>query len=99
MERDQLLKTLKIVVIIAVIIGVLGAVLYLVYGFALMWQAMAAGIITGFLIILVFILLVIAIYFYLRLLLIRRELKKCRQELELARRSQKNDEESNSNPE
>ena len=89
MERDQLLRTLKIIVILAVIIGVAGAVLYLIYGFTLLWQAMAAGIITGFLIILVFILLIMVIYFYLKLLLVRRELRKCREELEFNRRSEK----------
>lgn len=87
METEQLVKTLKIVVILAVIIGAIGAVFYLVYGFTILWQAMAAGIITGFLIVLVFILLVLAIYFYLKLLLIRRELKKCREELLIARKS------------
>jgi hypothetical protein len=82
METDQLLKTLKIIIILAVIIGAIGAVFYLVYGFTILWQAMAAGIITGFLLILVFILLVLAIYFYLKLLLVRRELGKCRKQLE-----------------
>jgi uncharacterized membrane protein len=82
METEQLLKTLKIVVILALILGVIGVVFYLVYGFTILWQAMAAGIITGFLLILVFILLVLAIYFWLKLLLIRRELGKCREELE-----------------
>ncbi|NYB51642.1 MAG: hypothetical protein HVN35_03620 [Methanobacteriaceae archaeon] len=94
MERDELVKTLKIVVILAVIMGAIGAVFYLVYGFTILWQAMAAGIITGFLVLLVFILLVLAIYFYLKLFLIRRELKKCREELLIARKSRNSDDES-----
>ncbi|MCC7550673.1 MAG: hypothetical protein KO316_04105 [Methanobacterium sp.] len=81
METEQLLKTLKIVLILALIIGLIGAVFYLVYGFTILWQAMAAGIITGFLLILVFIFLVLALYFYLKLVLIRRELRKCQEEL------------------
>ena len=93
MERDQLLKTLKIVIIIAVILGAVGAVFYLVYGFTLLWQAMAAGIITGFLLILVLILLALAIYLYLKMLLLRRELGKCRKKLDkIANESKKLDE-------
>lgn len=82
METKQLLKTLKIIIILALIITAIGALFYLIFGFTLLWQAMAAGIVTGFLLILVFILLVFAIYFYLKMLLIRRELTKCRQDLE-----------------
>lgn len=93
MERDQLLKTLKIVIIIAVILGAIGAVFYLVYGLTLLWQAMAAGIITGFLLILVLILLALAIYLYLKMLLLRRELGKCRKQLDkMANESKKLDE-------
>jgi Zn-dependent protease with chaperone function len=90
METEQLLKTLKIVVILALIIGVIGAVFYLVYGFTILWQAMAAGIITGFLLILVFIFLGLAIYLWLKLMLMKRELGKCREELiKMARNSKK----------
>jgi Zn-dependent protease with chaperone function len=94
METEQLLKTLKIVVILALIIGVIGALFYLVYGFTILWQAMAAGIITGFLLILVFIFLGLAIYLWLKLVLIKRELGKCREELRIARNSTKPDDES-----
>lgn len=93
METDQLLKTLKIVVILALIIGVIGALFYLVYGFTILWQAMAAGIITGFLLILVFVFLGLAIYLWLKLVLLKRELGKCREELEIARTSSKPDDE------
>jgi hypothetical protein len=93
METEQLLKTLKIVVILALIIGVIGALFYLVYGFTILWQAMAAGIITGFLLILVFVFLCLAIYLWLKLVLLKRELGKCREELEIARTSTKLDDE------
>lgn len=82
METEQLKKTLKIVIVLAVIIGAIGAFFYLIYGFTILWQAMATGIVTGFLLILVFVLLVLAIYFYLKILLIRRNLAKCREKLE-----------------
>ncbi len=93
METEQLLKTLKIVVILALIIGVIGVLFYLVYGFTILWQAMAAGIITGFLLILVFVFLCLAIYLWLKLVLLKRELGKCREELEIARNSTKSDDE------
>jgi Zn-dependent protease with chaperone function len=83
METKQLLKTLKIVVILALILGVIGAVFYLIYGFTLLWQAMAAGIVTGFLLILLFILLGLTIYLWLKLVLLRRELEKCQKELRI----------------
>lgn len=82
METEQLKKTLKIVIVLAVIIGAIGAFFYLIYGFTILWQAMATGIVTGFLLILVLVLLVLAIYFYLKILLIRRNLAKCREKLE-----------------
>jgi membrane protein implicated in regulation of membrane protease activity len=83
METKQLLKTLKIVVILALILGVICAVFYLIYGFTLLWQAMAAGIVTGFLLILLFILLGLTIYLWLKLVLLRRELEKCQKELRI----------------
>lgn len=93
METEQLFKILKVVIILALIIGVIGAVFYLVYGFTILWQAMAAGIITGFLLILVFIFLALAVYLWLKLMLMKRELGKCRRELmEMSRKSAKRDE-------
>lgn len=93
METEQLFKTLKLVVILALIMGVIGAVFYLFYGFTVLWQAMAAGIITGFLLILVFIFLGLVIYLWLKLMLIKRELGKCREKLrEMSQKSIKHDE-------
>ena len=46
MQRDGLFKNLKIIVIFALIICLIGAVLFLIYGFAFMWQVMAATITT-----------------------------------------------------
>ncbi|AUB55770.1 hypothetical protein [Methanobacterium subterraneum] len=93
METEQLFKILKIVIILTLIIGVIGAVFYLVYGFTILWQAMAAGIITGFLLILVFIFLALAVSLWLKLMLMKRELGKCRLELmEMSRKSAKHDE-------
>jgi hypothetical protein len=96
METEQLFKTLKLVLIVALILGVIGAVFYLVYGFTILWQAMAAGIITGFLLILMFIFLSLAVYLWLKLMLMKRELVKCRKELmAMSRKSAKDDETNN----
>jgi membrane protein implicated in regulation of membrane protease activity len=81
MYNDQL-RTLRIVVIIAVVIGILAALFYLVYSFTLFWQAFAAGITIGFLLIILFVLLVLAIYLWVKNFLIKRELKKQETELE-----------------
>jgi hypothetical protein len=83
MDSDQF-KTFKLVVIVALIIGVIGAIFYLVYGFTIIWQGMAAGVIIGFLSILVILLIGLSIYLWVKILLMKRELKKCRTQLENA---------------
>ena len=97
------LKTLRIVVIIALVIGILAALFYLVYSFTLFWQAFAAGITIGILLIIIFVLLVLAVYLWIKNFLIKRELIKQEAELEQikielnrykARVMQKNAEES-----
>ena len=81
MESSELFRNLKIVVIVALIIGVVAAVLYLIYGLALVWQAIAAGIITGFLSILVILFIVVSIYLWTKNRLLKRDLKKYKTEL------------------
>jgi hypothetical protein len=81
MDGDQLVKNLKIVAIMALIIGVLGAVLYLIYGFTIIWQAMAAGIITGFLSLIVILFVVLSIYLWIKNLLLKKDLKHAKVEL------------------
>jgi len=63
------------------IIAVLSAILYVIYGLALVWQAIAAGIITGFLFILVIIFIIISIYLWTKILLLKRDLRKNQVEL------------------
>ncbi|MCE7698813.1 MAG: hypothetical protein K8E24_008290 [Methanobacterium paludis] len=75
MDGDQLVKNLKIVAIMALIIGVLGAVLYLIYGLTVIWQTMAAGIITGFLSLIVILFIVLSIYLWIKNLLLKKDLK------------------------
>jgi uncharacterized membrane protein len=81
MVNDELIRNLKIIAIIALTIAIVAAVLYLIYGLALVWQAIAAGIITGLLSILVIIFILISIYLWVKNLLLKRDLKKNQNEL------------------
>lgn len=67
--------------ILAIVLAVVAALLYLVYGFALVWQALASGIIIGFLCIIIIILIGISIYLWTRNFLMKRELKRTEMEL------------------
>ena len=84
MRSDEIIRNLKIVVLIAVALAIVGAVLYLIYGFTILWQAMAAAIITGFLL-MVLIFVVVSIYLWTRNLLLKREVKKYEMELKYCR--------------
>lgn len=81
MVNNELIRNLKIIVIITLIISILAALLYLIYGLALVWQAIAAGMITGLLSILVIVFIVISIYLWVKNLLLKRDLKKNQIEL------------------
>jgi hypothetical protein len=81
MDSNELIRNLKLIVLIAVIIGFIGAVLYLLYGFTILWQAMAAGIITGFLSLLLIIFVVVSIYLWTKNLLLKRDVKRYKMQL------------------
>ena len=81
MANDEFIRNLKIILIVAMIIAVLSAILYVIYGLALVWQAIAGGIITGFLFILVIIFLAISIYLWAKNLILKRDLRKNQVEL------------------
>jgi hypothetical protein len=82
MESNEMIRKLKIVVVAALILGVLGAIIYLIYGFTLLWTAMAAGIITGFLLLMVILFLALSIYLWTKNLIHKRDLKKYKTELQ-----------------
>ncbi len=84
--NKQFLKNLKLIVVIAAVLGFAGVLLYLAYSFSLMWQAMAAGFTIGFLLILLFLLFIALIYVGIRILWIQRELNKCRLEVEILKK-------------
>ena len=81
MYNDRL-KTLRIAAIIALVIGILAALFYIVYSFSLFWQAFAAGITISILLIIIFVLLVLAVYLWIKNFLLKRELKKQETKLE-----------------
>jgi len=85
MRSDEIVRNLKIVVLIAVALAIVGAVLYLIYGFTILWQAMAAAIITGFLSLMVLIFVVVSIYLWTRNLLLKRDIKRYEMELKYCR--------------
>lgn len=81
-------RKFKIIILVAVILALIGAIFYLVYSFYLIWQAMAAGITIGFLLILVFLLIVLAVYLWMRILWMKRDLNKYMSELERLKRKE-----------
>jgi uncharacterized membrane protein len=85
MDSNDLIKNLKIIVIIVLIIAVIGAVLYLLYGLALVWQAIAAGIISGLLFLMVIVFIIISVYLWTRNYLLKRELTRSQTELRYCR--------------
>ena len=81
MDEDRL-KTLKIVVIIAVVLGLLAALGYALYSFTLLWATFAAGITIGLLLILILLLFVLVIYLWIRMLLLKREITRYKNQME-----------------
>lgn len=90
MEENELFKKIKIIVIIALIIGVVGAVIFLIYGFALMWQAIAATVMIIFLAIVTILFLALSIYLWIKNWMLKRELDKQEKELERISHNMKN---------
>ena len=85
MESKELIKNLKTIIIAAFIITLIGVIIYLIYGFTILWTAMAAGIITGFLSLFVIILIALSLYLWTKNLLLKRDLKKYKIELQYCR--------------
>lgn len=82
MERNDLFNKIKLVLIIALIIGIVGVVTYLIYGFALLWQAMAATVIIIFLAIVTILFLALSIYLWIKNLMLKREVNQYRKEID-----------------
>ena len=81
-ERD--LRILRIVVIIAVIIGFLAIITFAFFGFGLFTTAFVYGLAIWLLIIIILALIILAIYLWVRTFLLKREVKKLETRLEQA---------------
>ena len=75
MRQEELFGRLKLIIIIALIVGIVGAVSFLVYGFTFLWQAMAATIMSILLAIMAVFFIFLSIYFWIRNFILKRELK------------------------
>ncbi len=71
--ENTFLKNLKIIAILALIIALIAAVLFLIYSFTIVWQAIAATIVALFLSLLVIIFIILAVYLWIKTLILRRE--------------------------
>lgn len=79
---EDYFKTLKLVAIIAVIIGILAAIAYFIYGFGLFWATFAAGITISLLMMIILALLILSIYLWVKTFLLKREIKNYKNKLE-----------------
>jgi uncharacterized membrane protein len=80
-ENEKLLKTLKLAVIAAFMIAFVAAIFYLVYGFFFMWQGIVWGIMTTFLIIIVFLLLILVSYLWIKTIWLKKALERYKSEI------------------
>ena len=90
MEKNELFRYLKLILIIALIIGFIGAVFFLVFGFALVWQAVAATVITIFLSIVAILFIFVSIYLWIKNVMLKREISREKEEIERISRNLKN---------
>jgi len=88
--QGEKFRYIKIIMVLAIIVGVIAAVTYLIFGFALVWQAMAATLITIFLAILTIIFISASIYLWIKNVLLKRELNRKIEENEKLSRNLKN---------
>jgi len=68
------MKNLKIIVILSLIIALIVEVFFLIYSFTIVWQAIAATIVALFLSLLVILFIIVAVYLWIKILILRREL-------------------------
>jgi membrane protein implicated in regulation of membrane protease activity len=90
MMRNELIKYIKSIVIVALIIGIIGALFFLIFGFALIWQAIAATLITIFLASMAILFIFVSVYLWIKNLMLKKELNRRREEIENISRNLKN---------
>ncbi|MDD1775566.1 MAG: hypothetical protein LUQ24_08555 [Methanobacterium sp.] len=90
MKKEEMFGRLKLIVIIALVIGMVGAVSFLIYGFTFIWQAMAATMMSILLAIMAVFFILLSIYLWIKNFMIKREYKRVEEENERLRRNLKN---------
>jgi membrane protein implicated in regulation of membrane protease activity len=90
LKKEEMFGRLKLIVIIALVIGMVGAVSFLIYGFTFMWQAMAATMMSILLAIMAVFFILLSIYLWIKNFMIKREYKRVEEENERLRRNLKN---------
>lgn len=86
MDTNQLRKNSKIILIAILAVIIIGSIFYIVYSFSIMWQTMAAGFTIGLLLIILFLLLALTVYLWIRNLWLKRELNKSNSEVQALKR-------------
>jgi membrane protein implicated in regulation of membrane protease activity len=90
LKKEEMFGRLKLIVIIALVIGMVGAVSFLIYGFTFMWQAMAATMMSILLAIMAVFFILLSIYLWIKNFMIKREYRRVEEENERLRRNLKN---------
>lgn len=77
MDSDEQKRTLTIVLVVAVVLGLIAGVLFLLFGLTLVVQAISFGITFVILFLIILGLAIISIYLWIKLNWLRRDIKKC----------------------
>lgn len=81
MSGEERKRTLTIVLVVAVALGLIAGVLYLLFGLALVVQAISFGITFVILVIIILVLAIISLYLWIKLLWQGRDLKKSEEQI------------------
>ena len=80
MQREEIFGRLRLVVIIALIVGMVGAISFLIYGFTFMWQVLTATLMSILLAIIAVFFVLLSIYMWIKNFLLKRKIKHLEEE-------------------
>lgn len=80
MNSEEPRRTLTIILVVAVAIGLIIGILYLIFGLTLAVQSISFGITFTLLVIIIIILAIISLYLWIKSLWQGRDLRKCQKE-------------------
>ena len=81
MDSEELKRTLTIVLVVAVVLGLIAGVMYLLFGLTLVVQAISFGITFLILMLIILALTIISLYLWIKLIWRGRDLKKYEKEI------------------